>query len=48
MAVCTSNIITMLNKEDFDKEVIASEMFWIVVFMDGIDCSACKTAKPMR
>ena len=40
-----SNIITLPDKEAFDKEVVASEMFWIVVFMDGIDCSACKTAK---
>ena len=40
-----SNIISLPDKEAFDKEVVASEMFWIVVFMDGIDCSACKTAK---
>lgn len=40
-----SNIITMTTKDEFDKEVVASELFWIVVFMDGFDCSACKTAK---
>ncbi len=40
-----SNIITMTTKEEFEKEVVASELFWIVVFMDGFDCSACKTAK---
>lgn len=40
-----SDIITMTSKEEFNKEVVDSEYFWVVVFMDGFDCSACKTAK---
>ena len=41
----TSNIIMIENKEQFQHEVLNSTTFWVVAFMDGMDCSACKTAK---
>jgi hypothetical protein len=40
-----SNIISISNKESFDEIVLASEDFVIVAYLDGLDCSSCKTAK---
>lgn len=40
-----SNIITLEGSEDFQNQVVNSTLFWVIAYMDGVDCSACKTAK---
>jgi len=40
-----ANMTTITSREDFQNRVINSTDFWILVYMDGLDCSACKTAK---
>lgn len=41
----TSNVEPIANLTDFQNTVINSSEFWVVAFMDGMDCGPCKTAK---
>ena len=41
----TANIIDISSEQQFRDTVLNSTQFWVVAFMDGVDCSACKTAK---
>ena len=40
-----SNITSIANQEEFDSKVLGSSDFYIVGFLDGLDCGSCKTAK---
>jgi len=41
----TSNIVDIRNETQFRQQVLNSTQFWVIAYMDGVDCSACKTAK---
>jgi thiol-disulfide isomerase/thioredoxin len=41
----TSNVEPITNLEGFQNTIVNSTEFWVVAFMDGLDCGACKTAK---
>ena len=41
----TSNLIDIRNETHFKETVLNSTQFWVIAYMDGVDCSACKTAK---
>ena len=39
------HLISIPSEQAFNEQVLNSHEFWIVVFLDGFDCSACQTAK---
>lgn len=39
------HLISLVSEQAFKEQVLESNEFWIVVFLDGFDCSACQTAK---
>jgi hypothetical protein len=41
----SSHLVHILKEHEFQEQVLNSTEFWIVVFLDGFDCSACQTAK---
>ena len=40
-----ASLVHISSKQGFEESVIGSQDFVIAVFMDGLDCSSCKTAK---
>jgi len=34
-----------LNADSFETTVLSSNQFWVIGFLDGVDCGSCKTAK---
>ena len=41
----SAHLVQITTEPQFQEQVLASSEFWIVVYLDGFDCSACQTAK---